>query len=117
MVILCAIVLYSARYNFRTGSAVRPIVATARTRIKIGDSRQTALTAFTDAWYHGDCTFSDGSGYDLFLYGAKDVETVQVVVIRSSIEQGTAKVTYIGSDENYRLFLYKRCLPKSFFKK
>ncbi len=117
LAIFCVIVLYSARNNILSGTSIPPIVATAEARVKIGDSREAALTAFADAWFHGDCTNSDGSGYDLFLYGPNNIQTVQVVVIRSSIEQGTARVTFIGTDENDRLFLYKRCLPESFFKK
>jgi len=94
-------------------STIPPIVSTARARVGLGAQRQEVLLAFDDAWFHGDCRFADGSGYDIFLYGEASPEAVRSVFVRYALTNGEARVDFIGTEEPYRLKLYSRCLPQS----
>lgn len=94
---------------------VPPIVRTATARVKTGASRDEVLVAFSDAWFHGDCRFSDGTGYDVFLYGEHSRDKVDVLIIRYANLNGTARVDFIGYEESYRLKLYERCIPEGVF--
>ncbi len=87
-----------------------PEVERARSRIKIGDEREKAVQTLADAWYHGVC----GAGYDIFLFGPHDRQTVRVVLLHSQTIAGEAFVDFIGSEESYRLFLWEHCLPPNF---
>jgi len=88
-----------------------PLVATARAKLALGAGRQEALETFSDAWFHADCTWANGDGDDLFFYGQKSRDNVQILLVRSD----KSKVTFIGMEENYRLEIYKHCVPNDVF--
>jgi hypothetical protein len=68
------------------GSSSNPW-AVARSRVRIGDDREDALIALSDAWFHSECE-SGTKILDLFFYGPHDPERVQVVAINSQKEDG-----------------------------
>lgn len=92
-----------------------PHIEMARSRVRIGDERDEAVQALSDAWYHADCRYSDGSGEDLFFYGPRNRDEVNVVLIHSKVVDRKAIVDFIGGVENYMLHLYEHCVPLHIF--
>ncbi len=98
-------------------SIENPYVAMAKTRIRLGDSREEAVRALADAWYHADCTRTTPD--DLFFYGPHGYYGSTIVVITSQGDQGHEQVTYISELDRYELHLYQEpptdCVPKNIF--
>lgn len=72
-------------------------VTIAKSRVQIGDDRGQALGVLSDAWFQSECNYPDGAVDDLFMYGARDPETVAVVVLTSELSEGKLLVTFVGS--------------------
>ena len=87
-------------------------------RIKIGDPREKAIQLLSDAWFHTFCqTRDDGSGNDIFLYGPHERDKVQVILVRSRVQNGQSIVEFIGMMEPDQLDTLGSCLPKDIFDK
>jgi hypothetical protein len=87
-------------------------VSVAQSRIQAGDTRDEAVQALSDAWFHAECTYPNSTIVrDLFLYGPKDRERVRIVIVRSDITDGTLRVVSVGGDESYMLPQYDGCVP------
>jgi hypothetical protein len=96
----------STREKFQTA------VEMAKTRVSVGDSRDSALTSLSDAWFHTECRLTPtGPIDDLFFYGSNEPDAVEVVVLTSHDENGVLAVTFVGMIENYMLHLYDHCVP------
>jgi len=74
-------------------------------RVQEGDDRQQAIEKLSDAWYHTECPFSDGAVEDIFFYGPRDRESVNLIMIGilSEPQGDTLKVTRTGTYESYFL--------------
>ncbi len=112
----CAILLAASGLILIAGvpllpAKVAPPIEVARSRIQLGDERDKAVQALSDAWYHADCRFADGSGEDLFFYGLQNTTDAKIVLINSKIVDGKAVVDFVGGLEPYMLHLYDRCVP------
>ncbi len=87
-------------------------VEEAQSRIQIGDSRDDAVQALSDAWFHAECTYPTITGMDdLFLYGPKDPDRVEIVIVSSDVVSGNLEVVSIGGFESYMLSQYNHCIP------
>jgi hypothetical protein len=86
-------------------------VLQARSAIPIGTERDVALQELSDAWYHADCRFGDGSGPELFFFGTQEPEKARILEVDYKVVNGAVQVSNIGSLENYMLHLYSYCLP------
>lgn len=90
----------------------------ACSRIKIGDRRDDAVRALSDAWYHGEC--DDPSNPELFMkdvffYGPPNrPEYARMIVVRSEPIDGILIVSDIGTAESYQLPTYAECIPPEF---
>lgn len=112
----CAILLAASGLVLTAGipllpARVAPPIEIAQSRIQLGDERDKAVQALSDAWYHADCRFADGSGEDLFFYGLQNPTDVRIVLINSKIVNGKAVIDFVGGLEPYMLHLYDRCVP------
>jgi hypothetical protein len=84
----------------------------ARSRVEVGDNRDSAISSFSDAWFHTECRSTDrGLDDDLFFYGPHDPDTVRIVIVRSEKDGEVATVAFVGTIENYMLHLYDHCVP------
>jgi len=72
-------------------------------RVQEGDERQQALNALSDAWYHSECKFLDGTVEDMFFYGPKDRDKVTIVSVSSEPSGGQLIVYQVGTYEGYFL--------------
>lgn len=99
------------RYGFRAieGRQSSSQADSARSRVTVNMLRTEAIGRLqADAWQHKECIYA--SRYDdLFFYGSHDLELAGIVLIRSDIRSGEARIGFVGSEENYRLFLYDQC--------
>ncbi|MBN1976056.1 MAG: hypothetical protein JW918_01535 [Anaerolineae bacterium] len=91
----------------------------ACSRVKIGDRREDAVQALSDAWYHGECDYLSGLEPhfidDVFFYGPPNrPEYARMVIVLSKSVDGTLIVTDIGTAESYRLLEYEACIPPEF---
>ena len=91
----------------------------ACSRITMGDKREDAVQALSDAWYHGECDYLSGLGLhfidDVFFYGPPNrPEYARMIVVRSEPVNGTLIVTDIGTAESYQLLEYEECIPPEF---
>lgn len=87
-------------------------VEKAKARVSVGDSRDSALSSLSDAWFHSECHLTVTSPIeDLFFYGPKNPDGVQVVFVQSQEDNGVFIVTFVGMIENYMLHLYDHCVP------
>jgi hypothetical protein len=84
----------------------------ARSRVQVGDDRDSAISSLSDAWFHAECPSTDrGLDDDLFFYGPHDPSTVRIVIVRSRRDGKVATVEFVGTVENYMLHLYDHCIP------
>lgn len=89
-----------------------PWMEMARSRVRIGDKRDDALQALSDAWFHTECRVVNSTTIrDLFFYGPHDRDRVEVVLVVSREKNDRTIVTFIGGVENYMLHLYNYCIP------
>jgi len=118
--VMGCIVLLTARDLFLGTETLLPVEALtakeepyeiARSRIQIGDKRDEAVGALSDAWFHATCHYPSGSVDDLFFYGPQDQNQVKVVLVESKLVDRKTLVHFIGSVENYMLHLYDHCTP------
>ena len=87
-------------------------ITLAKSKVRPGDSRESALLALSDAWFHAECmTVYTDSIEDLFFYGANNPDNVQVIIITSQKSGEDATVSSINTIENYMLHLYDHCIP------
>ncbi len=87
-------------------------ITLAKSRVHSGDSRESALLALSDAWFHAECmTVYTDSIEDLFFYGSKNPDKVQVIIITSQKNGEGATVSSVNTIENYMLHLYDHCTP------
>lgn len=70
-------------------------------RVRQGDNRQQALSAFSDAWYHSACNYPSGAVDDIFLYGPRKRDRVTVIFVRSVQNGGRLVVEYAANLESY----------------
>jgi hypothetical protein len=88
------------------------VLEMARSRVEVGDSRDSAVSSFSDAWFHTECLSTDrGLDDDLFFYGPHNPDTVRIVIVRSENDGEVATVAFVGTVENYMLHLYDHCVP------
>ena len=119
IVVLVLILVFGLSYGLLTGRILLPDnnsytdhVSVAISRVEIGTSREDAIFALSDAWFHSECMpVTSGQILDLFFYGSHDPDEVIVVVVRSQENDGTTPVEFVGSIENYMLHLYDHCIP------
>lgn len=84
----------------------------ARSRVKVGDNRESAISSFSDAWFHAECRSTNrGLDDDLFFYGPRDPDKVRIIIVRSEKDGEVATVAFVGTVENYMLHLYEHCVP------
>ena len=87
-------------------------VMIAQLCVQIGDERDDAILALSDAWFHTECKYASSTEIeDLFFYGHKTLDGVRVVVIQSNLDDARQVVTFVGSIESYILHLYNHCTP------
>lgn len=95
-----------------TRSGPETAVQIAKARVSVGESRDSALSSLSDAWFHSECRLTaTGPIDDLFLYGSNEADEVQVVFVKSQEVNGVFTVTFVGMIENYMLHLYDHCVP------
>jgi hypothetical protein len=88
------------------------ILDMARSRVEVGDTRDSAISSFSDAWFHAECRSTDrGLDDDLFFYGPRDPDKVRIIIVRSEKDGEVATVAFLGTVENYMLHLYDHCVP------
>lgn len=121
--LLILLVLIGGTYGLLTGRLPfardnlahnRPETAVekAKAKVRVGDSRDRALSSLSDAWFHSECRLTvTGPIDDLFFYGPNDPNEVQVVLVQSQEDSGVFTVTFVGMIENYMLHLYDHCIP------
>ena len=88
-----------------------PILMGARARVTLGDERGQVLETLSDAWYHSECSYPDGSFDDLLFYGPRAPDESTIVLVRSQLKNGKTVVHFVGLVEDYMLHLYERCIP------
>ncbi len=89
-----------------------PILEMAQSRVHIGDERNTAIQALSDAWFHTECRSTDSATIrDLFFYGPHNRDDVKIVLVVSKEVNNTSLVVFVGGEENYMLHLYDNCIP------
>ncbi len=97
------------------GSEGTNVVEMARSRIQIGENREAAIAAMSDAWFHGKCVRTTGSIEDMFFYGPADPERAEIVMIESELSGGKMQVHMIGTLETPVIIHfykdYPGCLP------
>jgi len=87
-------------------------VEMAKARVSVGESRDSALSSLSDAWFHSECRLTvAGPIDDLFFYGSNEPDEVQIVFVKSEENGGVFTVTFVGMIENYMLHLYEHCVP------
>ncbi len=85
-------------------------------RVQEGASRQQVLEKLSDAWFHARCPFSDGAVEDIFFYGPRNRESVNLIMIGvlSEPKGDDLIVTEAGTYESYFLDapdFGEHCLP------
>lgn len=71
----------------------------AKQQVAIGTLREDAIQILNkEAWYHQPCT-NVTTVDDLFFYGSHKYDKAEVVIMRSTLNAGTYKVTELGSFE------------------
>lgn len=89
-----------------------PYLEMARSRVQIGDRRDDAVRALSDAWFHTECRIDDGATIrDMFFYSPRDRDRVRIVLVVSKETNGTASVAFVGLEESYMLHLHDQCTP------
>jgi len=91
------------------------LINTIESRIPPGTERSKVTESLSDAWYHADCTSEDGLGYDLFLYGSRTREAVEVITVRYELVDNEMKVEHVGLLEEYLLANWDHCIPSGIF--
>ncbi|CAG1007432.1 hypothetical protein ANAEL_03535 [Anaerolineales bacterium] len=81
--------------------------------VKVGSPRDEAVKVMDRAWHHGKCEWQSGTVSDVFLYGPKNVQEVQVAVITSKPLTGTLIVVSATRAENdsLRQYGFGDCVP------
>ncbi len=74
-------------------------------RVQEGDDRQQVIEKLSDSWLHVECPFSDDAVEDIFFYGPRNRESVNLVMISilSESQEGNLEVTRTGTYESYFL--------------
>lgn len=90
-------------------------ITLAQSRIKLGDERTIAIEKLPEAWFHRYCSSGANNAIDIFFFGSRRQQHVEVVVITYEIQDGKALVKYLGSLENYMLVAYSDCIPPGTF--
>lgn len=72
-------------------------------RVHQGETREQALHALADAWFHSTCDLSDLNGevMDFFLYGPKERNKVILIYVHSIMSENRLVVEEIGQLESY----------------
>jgi hypothetical protein len=84
-------------------------------RVHVGDDRADAIQALSDAWYHGECDYLDGTVIDdIFIFGPHDRDHAVVIEITSKLQEGGVKVTNMGLLESEMFASRTECLPADF---
>ena len=66
-------------------------------RVNIGDAREEAIEAFSDAWYHSECVFLSGRVEDMFFYGPRELDQVTIIAVGSWPEDSGLVVKASGT--------------------
>lgn len=103
--------LPAATFFSTTSQSSIPSMYEAMTAIPTGTEREFALQNLSDAWYHADCRYKDGSGPELFFYGSRDAAKAMILEVDYKVENGRSVVSNTGTVESYMLHQYSRCLP------
>jgi hypothetical protein len=108
--------LLTGRLPFAKDDSTRSVPETAvemaKARVKVGESRDSALSSLSDAWFHSECRLTATAPIDdLFFYGSNEPDEVQVIFVKSQEDNGVFTVTFVGTVENYMLHLYDHCVP------
>lgn len=89
-----------------------PIFEMAQSRVHVGDERNDAIQALSDAWFRAECRSPNSTVIrDLFFYGPHNLDDVKIVLIVSEEVSDTIQVVFVGGEENYMLHLYDDCTP------
>jgi len=79
-------------------------------QVSLGMPRSMAIALLEDAaWHHATCEYSEHYIEDLFLYGNHNLSLTGSILLKSELTDNELIVTFIGVEENYRLFLYDHC--------
>lgn len=81
----------------------------ARARVHIGMEVREAEVLLGDAWHHAQCDPGTTRTTHLFLFGSRDLDETGVVILDATGPSEDQRVSFVGGDENYRLFLYDEC--------
>ena len=85
-----------------------PYWATAVARVHVGDDRDSAVRALSDAWFHSEC-----GNTDIFVYGPNDPNRATIIYVTSYEKAGTRVVDSMGTIPPEMLSQYEYCLPES----
>lgn len=120
-VIFLIVCLLAIDFLFGTGILLPPRVLPARpeshlemarSRVQIGDERNSAIETLSDAWFHTECKRAGSTVVqDLFFYGPHDRDQVKIVLVESKMIDNETSVVFVGLVENYMLHLYDYCTP------
>lgn len=81
-------------------------------QVSLGMPRSMAIVLLEDAaWHHAICEYSEHYIEDLFLYGNHNLSLTGNILLKSEFKDNEMIITFIGVEENYRLFLYDHCSP------
>jgi hypothetical protein len=94
-----------------------PYWAAASSRVQIGDDRDAAVQALSDAWYHGVCNESAEFADDLFIYGSHSPYAATMILVSSNVTEGKMRVSRIGIIDTDFFNIHRECLPSDFDKK
>jgi len=119
--ILLIVCLLAVDFLFGTGILMPPRalpvdheshLEMAWSRVQIGDGRNDAVQALSDAWFHTECRYIGSTTIrDLFFYGSHNRDDVKIVLVVSEEVNNTTLVVFVGGVENYMLHLYDYCTP------
>jgi hypothetical protein len=88
----------------------------ARQQIPIGMPREEAVRILSSrAWYYQACK-REGGMDDLFFFGSRRYDEADIVIVVSSIQDGTYRVLQVGSFEPYAWqAAYRDCIDRDRF--
>ena len=96
-----------------TGFLPKSIIKEKLNLIKAGELRDDVVTRMTDAWHHGECKRDDGGINDVFLFGPKQPNLMDILVVTSQLNGGEFRVVRAFSEDRDVLkeYGYDKCIP------
>jgi hypothetical protein len=104
LLVCCAWLLLSGLLLLGCTSREEPVdYVEILSRIHVGEGREQALQALSDAWYHSECRLLYGDIEDILLYGPRVRDKVTIISIYSKSRGERLVVDHTGTYENYFL--------------